>query len=116
MLRTLLALALTLAANLASAATLYVTEFTSAPPVSVYYQAANTPAVANQTVAIGVSSAQSAAFSGTTGLVRIHADVACHVVVGGASPTATATSMRLAAGQTEYFVVLAGQKLAVITE
>ncbi len=99
----------------ALADTLYVTEFAGPPAVSVYYQATNTPAVANQTVAITGTSAQSAAFADTTKIVRIHTDIICHVVLGGASPTATASSMRLAADQTEYFVVAPGQKLAVIT-
>lgn len=112
--RSLFAVLALLAAPLALADTLYVTEFTGPPAVSVYYQAANTPAVANQTVAISGVSAQSAAFNSSTKLVRVHTDVACHVVVGGASPTATTSSMRLGAGQTEYFVVTAGQRLAVI--
>lgn len=114
--RLVVACSLLFAASLSGAATLYVTEFQSAPPVSVYYQAVSTPAVANQTVSIGVSSAQSAAFNASTGIVRLHADVACHIVVGGASPTATSSSMRFVAGQTEYFVVIAGQKLAVIQD
>lgn len=96
------------------AATLYVTEFAAAPPVSVYYQAARAPALANQTVAVGGGSLQSAAFGVTTGLVRVHCDIICNVNVGGTNPTATVTSMRLAAGQTEYFVVQAGDKVAVI--
>lgn len=116
MLRFLLALPLLLAASLSGAATLYVTEFTSAPPVSVYYQAARAPALANQAVTITSSSAQSAAFNDSTGLIRIQCDVACHVTVGGTSPTATASSMRLGAGATEYFVVIAGDKVAVILE
>jgi hypothetical protein len=101
-------------AGRASAATLFVTEFAGPPSVSVYYQAANAPALVEQTVAIGGASVQSAVFGSSTKLVRVHADVACSVVVGGTNPTATATSMRLAAGQTEYFVVIPGQRLAVI--
>ena len=98
------------------AATLYVTEILSAPPTSVYYQAARMPSVTDQTVSIGASSTQSAAFNTSTGLVRVHADIACHVVIGGTNPTATASSMRMIAGQTEYFVVKPGDKLAVIIE
>lgn len=98
----------------ASADTLYVTEFAGPPAVSVYFQAANTPALTEQTVAIAGASAQSAVFGGSTKLVRVHTDVACHVVVGGSNPTATTSSMRLGAGQTEYFVVTPGQRLAVI--
>lgn len=98
----------------ASASTLFVTEFKGPPTVSVYYQAVNTPALANQTVAIAGSSAQSAAFNNETRIIRIATDIACNVVVGGTNPTATTSSMRLATGQTEYFVVRPGDKLAVI--
>lgn len=114
--RIIAALALALCALPSLASTLYVTEIQGAPPTSVYYQAARMPAVANQTVSIGVSSTQSAAFDSLTGLVRVHADVACHVLIGGTNPTALSTSMRFIAGQTEYFVVKAGDKLAVIIE
>jgi hypothetical protein len=114
MLRNTLALALLLLASGVNAATLYVTEFIGPPATSVYYQAVNTPANAQQTVTVGVASAQSAAFSVGSKIVRIHTDVACHIEVGGINPTATTSSMRLAADQTEYFVVAAGQKLAVI--
>lgn len=111
-----LAAILLIAATTVDAATLYVTEITSAPPTVVVYQAARMPAVVNQTVAIGVSSTQSTAFDPSTGLIRVHADVACHVVIGGTNPTATVSSMRMIAGQTEYFTVKAGDKLAVIIE
>lgn len=107
-------LLLTLFAAPAFADTMYVTEFQGSPPVSVTYQVARAPAVVEQTVAIGVSSAQSAAFNASTGLVRIHCDVVCNVKVGGADPTATTSTLRLAAGQTEYFRVEPGAKVAVI--
>lgn len=106
-----------LMSGLAQAATLYIDEFTSAPPTSVYYQAARFPDVAEQHIAIGASSTQSAAFSSVTGLIRVSVDAVCHVVIGGTNPTATATSAtRMPAGSTEYFVVLPGDKLAVIME
>lgn len=114
--RALLGLAAIVAMSTAQADTLYVTEYTAAPPDSVYYQAARTPAQANQTVAIAAASAQSAAFSIMTGLVRLHCDIACHVEVGGTNPTATTSSARLVAGQTEYFVVKPGDKVAVIAD
>lgn len=102
--------------SVASAATLYVTEFVGAPPLSVYYQAARAPALVDQTVAIGGSSTRSAAFNANTGIIRVSTDVACHLVIGGTAPTATTSSMRMAAGQTEYFLVSPGDKLAVINE
>jgi hypothetical protein len=114
MLRNLLAFALCFVGALAGADTLYVTEFPGPPAVSVYYQAVNTPALANQVVTVSGVSAQSSAFTATTKIIRVHADVACHVVVGGASPTATTNSMKVGANQTEYFVVTPGQRVAVI--
>lgn len=78
------------------------------------YQAALTPPEASQAIAITAVSAQSAAFAALTQLLRLHADVAMCVEVGGTNPTATTSSARLAAGQTEYFVVRAGDKVAAI--
>lgn len=114
--KTILFVVLSLMAIVANASTLYVTEFVGAPPLSVYYQAARAPAVTNQTVAIGASSVRSAAFNANTGIIRIHTDVNCHLVIGGTAPTAVSTSMRMVAGQTEYFLVTPGDKLAVINE
>lgn len=68
----------------------------------------------NQQVAIGGASAQSAAFGGATTFVRVHTDAACRIAIG-ANPTAAASSPRMAAGATEYFGVIPGDKLAVIT-
>lgn len=75
---------------------------------------ASMPPVATQVVAIGGSSAQSAAFNAKTKMVCLHADAICSVEFGD-SPTATANSRRLAANSTEYFEVFPGQKVAVIT-
>lgn len=72
------------------------------------------PAVTTQKVAIGGTSTQSAAFSERTQFIRVHADAICSVAFG-ADPTATAGAMRLAANQTEFIGVRAGDKLAVIT-
>lgn len=72
------------------------------------------PPVAEQVVAIGVASAQSAAFNAETRMVGIHADAICSVAFG-VNPTAVATNRRLAANSTEYFEVIAGHKVAVIT-
>lgn len=73
------------------------------------------PPLAEQTVAIGASSAQSAAFNALTKFVRIHSDAICSVTVNLAAPTATATNGRFAANQTEFRGVSPGNKLAVIT-
>lgn len=71
------------------------------------------PALLNQQVTIAVGSTQSAALSASTRFVRLHTDAACRIAFGG-NPTAAATSQRMAAGQTEYFGVTPGTKIAVI--
>lgn len=76
--------------------------------------AAQEPAITHQQVAISGASAQSNAFHSATEFVRVHADEAVRVAFG-ANPTATATSMRMSAGATEYFGVRAGDKVAVIS-
>jgi hypothetical protein len=111
--RTLLFAALLCLSLPTLAADLYVTEYPQ--NYTVTYQAVKTPPVTSQKVAIGVSSAQSAAFNALTVLIRVHAEAVCSVQIGGTNPTATTTSARFAAGQTEYFLVAPGDKLAVIT-
>lgn len=99
-------------------ATLYITEFNaiaggmggSSPQI-----AAQLP-IAEQTVAVGGGSLQSSAFNARTRFVRLSTDSICSVAFG-TNPTATATKMRLAADNIEYFGVPEGQsyKVAVIT-
>jgi hypothetical protein len=80
-------------------------------------QAVAGPPTEEQIVAIGGASAPSAAFAANTTIVRLHAEAICAVYVGGQNPTATAgQSARMLAGQTEYFRVVAGDKLAVIAD
>lgn len=95
-------------------ATLYVTEFQYIASMGGYVQAAQAPPVATNNVAIGGASVQSAAFNANTKLIRVHADSTCSIEIGGTNPTATTSSMRMAAGTTEYFGVVSGAKLAVI--
>lgn len=96
-------------------ATLYVTEYAASGmqrgSLSVAF---GVPVVRSNNVTIGGGSAQSAAFNGNTTLIRVHTDAICSILIG-ASPTAAATDARMAADQTEYFAVAAGQKIAVIT-
>lgn len=73
------------------------------------------PPLAEQTVAIGAGSLQSAAFNAATKFVRIHTDAICSINCNAANPTATATNGRFAANQTEFRGVSPGNKLAVIT-
>jgi hypothetical protein len=95
-------------------ATLYIAEFANiARDQGQGVQATPLPPLAEQTVAIGAGSAQSTAFNAATVFIRAHADSICSIAVG-ANPTATAGNARLAANQTEYFAVRAGDKIAVI--
>ena len=79
-------------------------------------QAVRQAPLAEQTVAIGGASTQSAAFNARTQVVRIHTDSICSIKFG-TNPTATTTTARMIAGQTEYFAVPmgAGYKVAVIS-
>lgn len=104
-------------------ATLYITEFQALGQAGLPTngfgpngptQAAQQPPVADQTpVSITGASAQSAAFNAATTLVRIHTDSICSILFG-TNPTATTANARMVAGQTEYFGVLPGMKVAVI--
>lgn len=100
-------------------ATLYVTEFgqmaIEAPrsaDVGGVPQIARVPALAEQAVSF-TTATQSAAFNTNTRFVRIYASAACHVAFA-ASPTATTSSMPIAATTAEYFAVTPGQKLSVV--
>jgi hypothetical protein len=86
---------------------------TSADNISDSLFVAPEPPLAEQTVAIGAASAQSAPFSAETRFIRVHTDAACSILVG-ANPTATTAKKRLAADQTEYFGVRPGDRIAVI--
>lgn len=105
-------------------ATLYVTEFTGLANVASNFgaalmgaQAPLEPALVDQTVAIGGSSTPSNPFNANTTLVRVHSDAICSIAFGRGSATASATTRRLAANQTEYFGVPKGDGyvVAVIT-
>lgn len=71
------------------------------------------PAVINQQISIGATSAQSSPMSDVTRFIRLHAETSCRVSVGS-NPVAAATSMRMVAGGTEYLGVSPGLKIAVI--
>jgi hypothetical protein len=84
-------------------AVLYITEYSGLmpSPPGGQGQIPIEPPVAEQTVAIAAGSAQSAAFNAKTRLVRIHTDAICSIEFG-TNPTATSTTQRLAANQTEF--------------
>ena len=68
-----------------------------------------------QNVSYTTVSTQSAAFGATTKFVRIVADVDTRILFG-ANPTALASaSVLMAAGSSEYFGVIPGDKVAAIT-
>lgn len=99
-------------------AVLYITEFADLGSNSRGDSAqigTQTP-TAEQTVAIGGGSTQSAVFQNNTRVVRLHTDAICSVEFG-TNPTATSTKARMAANQTEYYSVPTGSlfKVAVIT-
>jgi hypothetical protein len=94
---------------------LFITEFQQMPnetSLNGFPQVVKMPSAGTQVINLGAST-QSAAMKYGTNLVRLHAQAACHVVVG-TNPTATTNDMRLSEGQTEYFAVQVGQRIAVI--
>jgi hypothetical protein len=78
---------------------------------------ARAPKVAQNNVQIAGASAQSAAFAATTTMIRVETDAICCIEIG-ADPTAivlgATMTQRFVAGQTEYFYVTPGHKIAVI--
>lgn len=95
-------------------AVLYVTEYAiqgrdaSGKQMVVAFE----PPMAEQTVAIGGSSAASNAFNAGTAFVRIATDAACCLAFG-TSPTATTSGTRMAANTAEYFAVPVGRGFKV---
>lgn len=97
-------------------ANLHITEFdrlavsaNNGPVVQI----ASMPPLAEQTVAIGGSSAASSAFNASTRFVCLTPKADCHIQIG-ATPTATTSLLPLTAGQVYYFGVTPGHKVAVI--
>lgn len=72
------------------------------------------PALAVQKVAVGGVSTQSAAFHPETTMVSINVDVVTSVAFGE-NPTATTSSSRIAADATQFFGVIPGHRVAVIS-
>lgn len=63
-------------------------------------------------VAVSAVSAASAAL--TTEVIRVKPTVDCYVVTGTGTPAADANSTLMSAGETEYFRVTPGEKIAVL--
>jgi len=76
---------------------------------------AKTPVISSENVTSSGTSAQSAEFAASCSYVRIATDTTVRILFGD-DPTALAASVRLLADTTEYFGVVAGQKVAVIDE
>jgi hypothetical protein len=99
-------------------AVLYITEYSTMAQVpNAAPQMPQEPPIAEQTVAIGGASVQSNALNVATKFVRLHTDAICSIEFG-TNPTASATTGRMAANQTEYRGVpqlAAPLKVAVIT-
>ena len=97
--------------------TLYISEFADfGRSTTETGQVAAQPPTNEQTVSLSGTSAASSAFKNNTRLVRLHTDSICSIEFGTA-PTATTSTARMAANQTEYFTIPAGQsyKVAAIT-
>ncbi|HET8921348.1 MAG TPA: hypothetical protein VFN27_16935 [Xanthobacteraceae bacterium] len=74
------------------------------------------PPLADYTVAIGGSSAQSPTFQLGTRMVRVETDAICSILFGFAlagGPVATTANARFVAGQTEYRGVPEGGRMQV---
>lgn len=95
-------------------AKLYITEFAFQGGGESPLPLGQQPVIAEQTIAIGGASVQSAVFNAATRFVTVSTDAICSIKFG-TDPTATTDSMRLAADQSVSFGVQAGLKVAVIS-
>lgn len=89
-------------------AKLYVTEFSDTD-----HGVGKEPALAEQAFAF-TTTTQSAAFHALTRVIRVHTDAICSIAIG-INPVATADTRRMAAGDTAYFAVESGFKVAAVT-
>lgn len=97
-------------------AKLYIAEYADiSETVRGPAQAPKDPPLVEQTVTISGASTQSVAFNPLTRFILITTDVICSILVGGTNPTVTTSSHRMAADQAEFRGVIAGDKLAVIS-
>jgi len=97
---------------------LYITEYAQLAPAGApggWGQVPQEPPLAEQKITYSAS-VQSAAFNAKTRMVRIHTDSICSIEIG-TNPTATTSTGRMVAGQTEYHGVPigAGYMVAAIT-
>ena len=90
--------------------TLYVREYKSLGNAG-NAQAPQEPAITDQIVAPGASSAP---FNANTTYVRIQSDAVCSFKFGPTGTTAATTNARLPANATEYFFVTPGLVVATV--
>lgn len=95
--------------------TLHITQFAGIDHTgSAHIQAATQPLV-SQALTLSGANAQSDAMHAKARIVRVHAGEACLVSIGD-NPDATAdATVRLDAGQFDYFGIHPGQKIAAVT-
>lgn len=72
------------------------------------------PALTDYVVDYTAGHAESAAFNGATGMIEIHTDAVCSILIGKA-PTATTSHMRMASGETRRYSVQPGDKISAVT-
>ena len=97
-------------------ATLYIEEYDNMPRDANGQVLPIVPIpITNQKVTIAGTSAQSAATDGKTKFVRLFSDTACQYAIGS-NPTASATSLFLAANVPVDRQITGGQKIAVISQ
>lgn len=96
-------------------AKLWITEFQkmeNANDIGGVPQVAKLPGTTQ--VVTFTTTTQSTAFAYNTRFVRVTADADCHIAYGS-NPTATTSSLRMAAETVEYFGVNPGDKIAAVT-
>lgn len=94
---------------------LYITEyaFLARDGANYHIAAGREPAIAEQTVSVSGTSAQSSAFNAQTRFVMIHASESLHLLFGD-NPTAVVTKHKMASGETRFYGVNPGDKVAAI--
>lgn len=115
--RMILALVLAMLTTDAFASKLYIREYSALGTQAQgdTPQIAKEPGQVDQVVDFTAGATQSAAFAGSTRFVRMWCDIQCTIVFG-ANPTAVVgTNMPMSAATVEYFGVVSGNKVSVVT-
>lgn len=93
----------------------YVTEYCRGAQIEngQLLQVGEEPIVAAERVANAGASTQGSAFNAKTKFIMVHADSICSYKIG-ANPVAVVGEGRMAAGETRYFGVYPGHKIAFV--